>query len=46
MTEMTRKELIDEMNYSGGIDWLKMYPPEDERWREVWIRKEIGGGKG
>jgi len=33
---ITRRELIEAMDYSGGIDYRKMLPPEDERWEEEW----------
>jgi hypothetical protein len=40
--EKTRRQLIEEMNYNGGINWDKMYPQEDERWNDVYVKKEAG----
>ena len=34
------KDLIEEMDYSGGINWNKMIPPEDERYKSKWIPLE------
>lgn len=48
MSKLTTRDIVDSMDYSGGIDYNKMLPPEDERWVLEWqaatdkIREQLG----
>lgn len=38
---ITSREIIESCDYSGGINWDKMLPPETEEMDQEWVRKEI-----
>jgi len=39
MQQKTTKEIIEDMDYSGGINWNKMLPLETPEYAQTWIDK-------
>jgi hypothetical protein len=38
--KLTTRQIIESMDFSGGINYNKMLPPEDDTWEILWVRLE------